>query len=189
MTPIDLSTMTPGPAIAVGGDPTGIAGAPSSGTAYVSGGDSITPIDLQTNVAGKPIGVGTTAEALALAPGGKTAWVAGGDGTLVNVDLGQRYGHPAGARRQSALGGGDRRRPQIHGLSDWGCAATGVAQSGLRSEGGPSTGSLEDQKRHLSAKSESQALVEADGHGVLARGVKEGRSRRGRVPTPPWPGP
>ena len=87
MTPIDLSTMTPGPAIAVGGNPTGIAGAPTPGVAYVSGGDSITPIDLQTNVAGKPIGVGTTAEALAVAPGGKTAWVAGGDGALVKVDL------------------------------------------------------------------------------------------------------
>ena len=63
VTPIDLSTMAPGPAIAVGGNPTGIAGTPTSGVAYVSGGDSITPIDLQTNVAGTPIGIGTTAEA------------------------------------------------------------------------------------------------------------------------------
>ena len=87
VTPIDLSTMAPGPAIAVGGNPTGIVGAPASEVAYVSGGDSITPIDLQTDAPGKPIGVDTTAEALAVAPGGTTAWVAGGDGTLVSVDL------------------------------------------------------------------------------------------------------
>jgi DNA-binding beta-propeller fold protein YncE len=87
VTPITLATMAPAPAVAVGGNPTGIAGAPSSNVAYVSGGDSVTPFNWQTRQAGSPFTIGTTAEALAIAPGGTTAWVCGGGGTLVHVSL------------------------------------------------------------------------------------------------------
>jgi hypothetical protein len=79
--------MTAGPAIAVGGNPTGIAGAPTLTTAYVSGGDSVTPIDWQTGRAGPAFPIGTTAEGLAIAPGGTTAWVCGGNGALIHVSL------------------------------------------------------------------------------------------------------
>jgi DNA-binding beta-propeller fold protein YncE len=87
VTPVNLTTMAPGPPIAVGGNPTDIAGAPTSTTAYVSGGDGITAVDWQTLQAGPAFTIGTTAEALALAPGGTTAWVCGGNGDLVHISL------------------------------------------------------------------------------------------------------
>jgi DNA-binding beta-propeller fold protein YncE len=86
VTPISLPGLVPEPAIAVTGNPTGIAGV-SPTTAYVSGGDSVTPLDLQSRQPGTAIDVGTTAEGLAVAPGGSTAWVCGGDGTLVHLSL------------------------------------------------------------------------------------------------------
>ena len=90
VTPLDLATMGPGPPIAIGTNPTGIAGLPSSSTVWVSGGDSVTPIDVTTQQSGPPIPIGTTAEAIALMPGGTSAWVCGGNGNLVHVDLKSR---------------------------------------------------------------------------------------------------
>ena len=79
--------MAPGSSIAIGSNPTGIAGLTGEPTVWVSGGASVTPIDVATRQVGTPIPIGTTAQALALAPGGSGAWVCGGNGTLVHVDL------------------------------------------------------------------------------------------------------
>jgi DNA-binding beta-propeller fold protein YncE len=114
VTPINLSTMAAEPAIPVGGNPTGIAGLPSSPFAYVSGGGSVTPINLGTHQPGVPIPIGTTAEALAIDPEGTTTWVAGGDGSLVHVSLVSRAvigrvdvgGHPAAVVISTARGSG-----------------------------------------------------------------------------------
>ncbi len=38
----------------VGGNPTGIAAAPGSGVAYISGGDSVTPFNVATLTPGRP---------------------------------------------------------------------------------------------------------------------------------------
>ena len=97
LTPIPLATRSPGTPIPVGGNPTDIAGWPSSRLVYVSGGDTVTPVDVPTGRPGAPIPLGTTAEALALSGGGQEAWVCGGNGDLVHVDLTARtvLGHIA----------------------------------------------------------------------------------------------
>ncbi len=61
VTPIDLTTNTPGPEIKVGSEPQGIAITPDGKTAYVTsyGSKSVTPINLETNEAGAEITVGS----------------------------------------------------------------------------------------------------------------------------------
>ncbi len=87
VTPVNLPGLEPGPPVAVGGNPTGIAGAPGATTAWVSGGDSVTPFTLSDRRAGTAVSVGATAEGIAVEEGGGTAWVCTGDGNLVELDL------------------------------------------------------------------------------------------------------
>lgn len=78
VTPIDLSTGTPGAPIPVGAGPTAIAITPDAAKAYVANGsaNSVTPIDLATNTAGPAIPVGFQPFSVAITPDGRTAWVA-----------------------------------------------------------------------------------------------------------------
>ena len=66
VTPIDVATNTPGPAITVGNSPYGVAVTPDGQTAYVvnDGDDTVTPIDVATNTPGPAITVG----------GARTGW-------------------------------------------------------------------------------------------------------------------
>jgi YVTN family beta-propeller protein len=90
VTPIDLATNTPGPAITVGNGPVGIAVTPDGLTAYVVNGssNSVTPIDLATNTPGPAITVGNGLSGIAVTPDGSTAYVTNeSDGTVTPIDL------------------------------------------------------------------------------------------------------
>ncbi|MBY0277561.1 IPT/TIG domain-containing protein [Candidatus Binatia bacterium] len=78
VTPIDLSTGTPGAPIPVGAGPTAIAITPDASKAYVANGSAhtVTPIDLATNTAGSAIPVGFQPFSIAITSDGRTAWVA-----------------------------------------------------------------------------------------------------------------
>lgn len=83
VTPIDLSTDTPGKPIPVGVGPAGIAIAPDGKMAYVTDdgssaslGDTVTPINLETGKPGAPITVGGGPQGIAITPDGSTAYVA-----------------------------------------------------------------------------------------------------------------
>ncbi len=107
--PVDLATMVDGPAVGVGGNPTGMAVA-ADGTAWVVGGDTLTPISRPAGAsaagsggsatttpaftAGTPLTLPHLGEAVAL-QGTTTAWVALQNGTLAPVDL--RSGHVGAA--------------------------------------------------------------------------------------------
>ena len=91
MTPIDLTTDTPGTEIKVGEDRFAIAITPDGKTAYVGNesSHSVTPIDVATNTPGAEIKLGGTVGELGIAitPDGKTAYVAGGDGSVTPIDV------------------------------------------------------------------------------------------------------
>jgi YVTN family beta-propeller protein len=77
VTPINTATNAAGAAIAVGGNPTGIAITPDGKTAYVAnyGSGTVTPITVASNTAGTPITVGSKPASIAITPDGKTAYV------------------------------------------------------------------------------------------------------------------
>jgi DNA-binding beta-propeller fold protein YncE len=84
VTPVDLSTGTPGHPIAVGTGPLAIALTPQGGDAVVTlqgtasdPGDQIREIDLATEAVSAPVEVGTNPESLAITPDGTMAYVAG----------------------------------------------------------------------------------------------------------------
>jgi DNA-binding beta-propeller fold protein YncE len=92
VTPISLSTGTPGAPIATGNRP--IAITPNVATAYVlnaSGKENaLTPIDLATDTVGRPVAVGSGPMSITITPDGSTAYVAdefGGDVTVVKVAI------------------------------------------------------------------------------------------------------
>ena len=68
VTPVDLGTWRPGPAIPVGNEPVAIA-VSGEGTAFVAdfGSNQVTPIDVNTMQAGAPIAVGPGPQTLAVA--------------------------------------------------------------------------------------------------------------------------
>jgi YVTN family beta-propeller protein len=90
VTPIDTSTNTAGPPIAVGNTPEGIAITPDGTTAYVTnfGDGTVTPINTATNTAGPPIAVGIHPYGIAITPNGTTAYVtnATGIGTVTPIN-------------------------------------------------------------------------------------------------------
>jgi DNA-binding beta-propeller fold protein YncE len=78
VTPIDLTTSTPGKPIALEDPPQAIAIAPDGKTAYVINGfptRTVTPIDLATNTPGKPVTLSAPPQQIAMAPAGNTAYV------------------------------------------------------------------------------------------------------------------
>ena len=77
VTPIDVATNQPGPAITVGTQPTSIAVTPDGTTAYVCIYDenSVVPITLATGVTGPAITVGANPCAIAITPDGTMAYV------------------------------------------------------------------------------------------------------------------
>ncbi|HEX4009816.1 MAG TPA: PKD domain-containing protein [Solirubrobacteraceae bacterium] len=77
VTPISLTSGTPGTAIPVGTYPDDVAIAPDGTTAYVAnyGGDSVTPITIATGTAGTAIPIGGAAWAVAISPDGGTVYV------------------------------------------------------------------------------------------------------------------
>ncbi len=87
LTPIPLNTRVPGPPVALGVNPTGIAGWPGAPDVYVSGGDAVVPVELAGLRAGAPVELTSAAEGLALSAGGRSAWVCAASGDLVHVDL------------------------------------------------------------------------------------------------------
>ncbi len=91
VTPIDLTTDTPGTPIPVGSRPDQIAITPDGRTAYVVDYDSdaVTPINVATNTPGAAIPVNTARGGIAIAPDGQTAYVGGnpeGGGTVTPID-------------------------------------------------------------------------------------------------------
>jgi serine/threonine-protein kinase len=95
--PVNLTTDTPGQAIAIAGNPGGIAVTRDARMAYVTAGDSIVPVDLATGRPGTPISVGHSLSAIAVTPDGRTAYVVddSGVGTVIRVDLTTgMYGQP-----------------------------------------------------------------------------------------------
>lgn len=83
VTPIDLATMKPGPAIKVGSEPDAVGIVPQGPTgpevALVSdfGSDELTPIDLATMAAGAQVPLGANPTGMVVAPDG-TAWIVAG---------------------------------------------------------------------------------------------------------------
>jgi YVTN family beta-propeller protein len=95
--PVNLTTGTPGQAIAIAGNPGGMAVTRDAGMAYVTAGDSIVPVDLGTGQPGTPISIGRSLSAIAVTPDGKIAYVAddSGAGAVIRVDLTTgTYGQP-----------------------------------------------------------------------------------------------
>ncbi len=89
VTPIDLRTRRPGPAIPVGLDPQAIAVTPDGATAFVvnNGSNSVTPIDTATRAALAPIPVGKDPSGIAITPDGRTAFVSdSGSDTVTPID-------------------------------------------------------------------------------------------------------
>ncbi|MFI5053447.1 MAG: hypothetical protein ACHQDE_03720 [Acidimicrobiia bacterium] len=95
VTPIDLTTNTPGVPIPVGKEPEEIAITPDGKTAYVANYSSgtVTPIDLATNTAGTAILVGAEPYGIRITPDGKTAYVTN-VGYAVNSDYDHGYVTP-----------------------------------------------------------------------------------------------
>jgi YVTN family beta-propeller protein len=91
VTPIEVATNTPGPAIGEGGaSPTAIAITPDGRTAYITNerGASVTPIELSTYALGPEINVGNEPVAIAITPDGTTAYVTNaGSGSVTPIDL------------------------------------------------------------------------------------------------------
>jgi YVTN family beta-propeller protein len=87
--PVNLTTDTPGKAIAIAGSPGGIAVTRDARTAYVTDGDSIVPVNLATGQPGPLISVGHPLGAIAVTPDGKIAYVVdpSGAGSVIRVDL------------------------------------------------------------------------------------------------------
>ena len=177
-TPVDLVSMARGAADRVGGNPTGIAGAPGSGQAYVSGGDSVTPIDVATLVPGAALDVGTTAEALAVAPGGATAWVCGGDGLCWSTWTWRRQGDQAGRPSETS-------RPQWSSPGRLGLSGPGAgsfcqrphllsAPAGRSAVGGASRTRNETARRRVNP----EPLDRAGRLRRCRRGVEEGDAPR-----------
>jgi len=107
--PVNLTTDTPGQAIAIAGDPGGIAVTRDARTAYVTAGDSIVPVNLATGRPGTPISIGHPLSAIAVTPDGKTAYVVddSGAGTVIRVDLANgTYGQPIRVGHLLSLPGG-----------------------------------------------------------------------------------
>jgi YVTN family beta-propeller protein len=77
VTPINLSTNTPGAAVPGVYRPFGIAITPDGSTAYVANtfANAVTPINLSSNATGTPIQVGTNPVDIAITPDGRTAYV------------------------------------------------------------------------------------------------------------------
>lgn len=89
VTPIDLTTNTPGEPIPVGGGPTEIVVTTDGATAYVANtaSDTVTPINTVTNTAGTPIPVGDGPAGLVLNGSSSALYVANlADGTITKVD-------------------------------------------------------------------------------------------------------
>jgi DNA-binding beta-propeller fold protein YncE len=92
VTPVDLTTMTAGPPIAVGAEPDAVALSPDGSTALVAslGSGTVTPITMATlrPRPSIPVGPGPTAVAVAAAgpSSGPTAWVTTGS-DLVPLNL------------------------------------------------------------------------------------------------------
>jgi DNA-binding beta-propeller fold protein YncE len=95
VTPIDLSTGTPGKPILIGGSPDGIAITPDGATAFVTSpdNDTVVPINLATGIPAEPIPDpnGPTG-AIAIAPDGATAYVTDGpsngrNGSVTPINL------------------------------------------------------------------------------------------------------
>lgn len=89
VTPIDLTTDTPGTPIPVASDSTGIAITPSGATAYVSLTDgTVVPIDVSSDTPGTPITVGNDPRGIAITPNGLTAYVANSsDNTVTPITI------------------------------------------------------------------------------------------------------
>jgi predicted alpha-1,2-mannosidase len=88
VTPVDTSTDTAGPPIAVGSGPDGMIVA--GGDLFVANNNSnnVTVIDTVTNAVIKTIPVGSVAADVAATPDGKTVWVTNfGDGTVQPIDV------------------------------------------------------------------------------------------------------
>jgi DNA-binding beta-propeller fold protein YncE len=78
VTPVDLTTNTPGKPITLDDPPQAIAIAPDGKTAYVIDGfpsRTVTPIDLATSKPGKPVALSAPPYEIAMAPDGKTAYL------------------------------------------------------------------------------------------------------------------
>ncbi len=98
VTPINLATRRPGPAIRVGHDPRTIAITPSGQTGYVvnAGSGTVTPINLATRRPGPAIRVGHDPQAMAITPDGQTGYVVNvGSGTVTPINLATRRPGPA----------------------------------------------------------------------------------------------
>ena len=86
LTPVGLPALTPGAALPVGANPTGLV-IPAAGTvAWVSAGDGVTPVSLTGAPVGAAIPLGVPSQCIASGPVGR-AWVCSGNGALVEVDL------------------------------------------------------------------------------------------------------
>jgi DNA-binding beta-propeller fold protein YncE len=78
VTPVDLTTSTPGKPISLADPPQAIAVAPDGKTAYVIDGfpsRTVTPIDLATDKPGKPVTLSEPPYEIAMAPDGMTAYL------------------------------------------------------------------------------------------------------------------
>jgi hypothetical protein len=86
LTPVALPSLVPGPAVALGANPTGIAIPAGSTVAWVSAGDGVTPVSVSGGLVGTALPVGVPAECIAAGPPGRV-WVCSGNRALVEVDL------------------------------------------------------------------------------------------------------
>jgi DNA-binding beta-propeller fold protein YncE len=87
LTPINVSTLQPGTAIALPVNPTGMAASPAGTTVYVCGGASVVPVTVAGLSLGPAIALPDVAQGIALAAGGSTAWVTLQAGSMVSVTL------------------------------------------------------------------------------------------------------
>lgn len=88
LTPVNVTSGTPGAPIAISGDPEGIAVAADGTTAYVASGSGLTPVNLVTDTAGTPIPAGNDPQSVALTPDGSTAYVTDyGSGSVTPINL------------------------------------------------------------------------------------------------------
>jgi YVTN family beta-propeller protein len=89
VTPFDIATGVPGPAISVGTTPKGIAITPDGTTAYVAnyGSGTVTPIYVDAGLTGPAIDVGNKPDQIAITPDGSTAYVTNfGSGDVTPID-------------------------------------------------------------------------------------------------------